>query len=802
MAKFDQLYYNKVDPVIQHTGETEFSNAFERKALIYSEHLRRGIIVNPYATGVAIQKNSIYRLGTKSYRNRCYQGGWLYDHHLAPVPNQDPLLFTCSGGSRDMLISSYHPWQIISQPSWITISPLSYQTSNIFGSNIKISVGRNVLPDNTPNNYREGVIIINNGFNTIEISVSQLSCIDEPVEPGISANPTINEVTASDLTVSGTGVNGSTIRVYFPNGQSVSTVVSNGIWSVDAPVLLIAGEIISATQTESGKTVSNEVEVVIQDLPDVQLFSITGTISGIDTSLIGTGAHLAIYDADGNYLSDSLIIQEDGYFIFTNQYPVGTYQLALFIEGHYVNTWTGTGLTWDSTTLLATLNLTASLEYIDIQVMIGCACIKPVNDALELRLNGYEPTEFGICDCEMLSNINEELENRLEGMQLLILTINVPMAQLNIANTIPITFITEAGVIDWGDGTIETVAATVTPSHAYTAVGDYTVKFRHAEAGSINIWSTETTAVGWGNYVTSILQWPSKLYAIRCMGYRNLVSIPNTELPVTINNALSLRSVFSYCLKLKTIPEILFNLWINVIDITAGFNLCYALEKIPEKLLYNNTKNTSIGSLFQSAQVLTSISEDLFTNQTSVTVANNTLAYGIMTHIPAGLLRNTKIINLRAFSSNNTKLITSELQIPLTALYTSGMYRGCTSLKTVNIRLTNVTETYDVTNGYMFGGCTALTDVVVEGTIKASISFADSPLTHGSFENISNALVDLIGQTAQSIAFSEVTALLLSYADVQAITDKNWTVLLPIEIPVSGEDEVLDSDKAKFININ
>jgi hypothetical protein len=70
-----------------------------------------------------------------------------------------------------------------------------------------------------------------------------------------SAVPSINAVAAGAGTISGGGIAGSTIAVYFPDfpGRVASTTVaSNGTWSVSVPsgVTLRAGNVVGATQTQ------------------------------------------------------------------------------------------------------------------------------------------------------------------------------------------------------------------------------------------------------------------------------------------------------------------------------------------------------------------------------------------------------------------------------------------------------------------------------------------------------------------------------------------------------------------------
>ena len=81
-----------------------------------------------------------------------------------------------------------------------------------------------------------------------------------------SAPPTINSVAENHDTVTGGGIPGSAIAVTFPSGTTVNTTVPvSGTWGVDVParVTLTEGDVISANQTEVGKTVSDNVYTTV-----------------------------------------------------------------------------------------------------------------------------------------------------------------------------------------------------------------------------------------------------------------------------------------------------------------------------------------------------------------------------------------------------------------------------------------------------------------------------------------------------------------------------------------------------------
>lgn len=80
-----------------------------------------------------------------------------------------------------------------------------------------------------------------------------------------SAPPVINTIRAGDSLVIGTGVPGSTVTVTWPDGSTITAVVGvDGYWWVPVRGALNWGEIVSATQTEPGKLVSDSVQTTVQ----------------------------------------------------------------------------------------------------------------------------------------------------------------------------------------------------------------------------------------------------------------------------------------------------------------------------------------------------------------------------------------------------------------------------------------------------------------------------------------------------------------------------------------------------------
>ena len=77
-----------------------------------------------------------------------------------------------------------------------------------------------------------------------------------------------------------------------------------------------------------------------------------------------------------------------------------------------------------------------------------------------------------------------------------------------------------------------------------------------------------------------------------------------------------------------------------------------------------------------------------------------------------------------------------------------------------------------------FDGCSALEHAIFGGVIGTSISFPNSSLLDDeSTQSIIDHLKDLTGQTGQNVIFNATVAERLTQAQLDAIEDKNWTLV-------------------------
>lgn len=169
---------------------------------------------------------------------------------------------------------------------------------------------------------QDGSVTINgqpaHGFILNDVPVQ-----DIPVE--VSAPPTIDTIVEGASLITGTGVPGSAIVVTLPNGATVTTIVAaSGTWMANVPsgVVLAAGDMVSANQTETGKTVSGDAYgIVIGD---------TAVEPGIDIYVenLTTGQN---YAQAGNVLLYDVIISNHGTAASVWQSAYATFSLGSYV---------------------------------------------------------------------------------------------------------------------------------------------------------------------------------------------------------------------------------------------------------------------------------------------------------------------------------------------------------------------------------------------------------------------------------------------------------------------------------------
>lgn len=162
-----------------------------------------------------------------------------------------------------------------------------------------------VPPGFQPNGAVYEVIVGTDGSITVNgAPLNEFMVQDIPIE--VSAPPTIHTIVEGASLITGSGVPGAIVVVTLPDGSTVAAVVdASETWTADVPsgVNLVAGDMVSANQTETGKTVSGDAyAIVIGD---------TTVEPGIDVYVenLTTGQN---YAQAGNVLLYDFIISNHG----------------------------------------------------------------------------------------------------------------------------------------------------------------------------------------------------------------------------------------------------------------------------------------------------------------------------------------------------------------------------------------------------------------------------------------------------------------------------------------------------------
>ncbi len=152
-----------------------------------------------------------------------------------------------------------------------------------------------------------------------------------------SRPPVINEIIEEDKTVSGTGIPGSIVKVIFPDGTVVDDIKvdDKGNWIVEVPtgITLIEGEIVKATQTETGKYESVLTEEPVGHLTKQSRPPVINDIIEGDRTVGGTGipgSTVKVTFPDGTVV-DNIKVTDNGTWIVN--VPNGTN----LVEGEIVS---------------------------------------------------------------------------------------------------------------------------------------------------------------------------------------------------------------------------------------------------------------------------------------------------------------------------------------------------------------------------------------------------------------------------------------------------------------------------------
>ena len=137
------------------------------------------------------------------------------------------------------------------------------------------------------------------------------------VVTGAVEAPQINQPTAGDRVVSGTGVAGDTVTAYFDDGSLIGSAIvnSDGTWTISVPnhAKLIEGDGIYAVQTDQDGNQSSQTHTTVIPKAEVATPEITAPTEG-DRTISGKGTAgdtITVHFSDGSVIG-STIVNSDG----------------------------------------------------------------------------------------------------------------------------------------------------------------------------------------------------------------------------------------------------------------------------------------------------------------------------------------------------------------------------------------------------------------------------------------------------------------------------------------------------------
>ena len=172
------------------------------------------------------------------------------------------------------------------------------------------------LPENTTvawknNGNVDPAVLGSDYYATVTVTYPDYSAEDVKIPVTVRdtippAAPVINQITAHDKTVSGTGEEGSIITVTFPGGGTATATVTDGKWTVDVPegLTLVKDHIVTA-QASDGTNNSTVTNATVQSMaqayePTVKAEEVAlgGTYNLIDDNITNAGTLPLITETD------------------------------------------------------------------------------------------------------------------------------------------------------------------------------------------------------------------------------------------------------------------------------------------------------------------------------------------------------------------------------------------------------------------------------------------------------------------------------------------------------------------------
>ena len=280
-------------------------------------------------------------------------------------------------------------------------------------------------------------------------------------------------------------------------------------------------------------------------------------------------------------------------------------------------------------------------------------------------------------------------------------------------------------IVDWGDGTEETITQEY-PTHTYARAGVYEI----AVVGNCPEWGymidrivTDPNNENYQaylkcktslEYIIGLKQWGS-INATRYSfsNCKNLAYVSGGATADTFTNVTNMMYLFNNCTRLKTIDLSNFNTS-NVKNMWGMFMNCTSVENLDVSTFDTSNVETMLG-MFANCQKLKSLNLNNFNTSKVTGMYNMFVGCKELKELDLSNFDTSKVTTMIWMFNGCEKLQKIDMSSFDTSNVTTmrGMFDGCKSLQ--NIDLSNF-NTSKVTNmGSMFLGCSSLTEIDISG---------------------------------------------------------------------------------------
>lgn len=213
--------------------------------------------------------------------------------------------------------------------------------------------------------------------------------------------------------------------------------------------------------------------------------------------------------------------------------------------------------------------------------------------------------------------------------------------------------------------------------------------------------------------------------------------------------------------------DLINNAKLSATNLTACFSGCYSLQSIP---LFDTSNVTETNSMFLNCYSLKSIPSFDISNVTDV----NSMFMGCSALKSIPLLDNGNLINLSStFNGCSTLQFIPFFDTNKTTRLISA-FDNCFEIKALNLNLISITSAW--MQGSVINHCVNL-EFLTLTNVKVSINISSSTkYSRETLLGIINNLVDLTGQTAQTLTMGSTNLAKLTDEDKQIATNKNWSI--------------------------